>query len=230
MNLTAFSILLKRLALALVAYSLCRLIFLIFNLNDIPPAEIVPAFFHGLQFDLSAIAYTNVLFVILSILPFKFVLKTRFQKALQIIYFCTNGLAILANLIDAEFYRFIGKRTDITIFNITGDVNDQAGQLILNYAHIPIIFILMMIIMWKIYPSSIPQKKSLSGFYRLVLSLITLLALPLLMRGGFQLKPITPINAFNNTASKTAANLTLNTAFSTNGISSIILSNWLLFP
>lgn len=78
-------LLLLRLALALAVYSAVRLVFFVnhrgvFAGSD--PAELVSAFLHGLRFDLSAIAYTNIPFNLLSLAPAAWLARAGYQRLL----------------------------------------------------------------------------------------------------------------------------------------------------
>ena len=69
-----FSVL-RNLLLALVLYTVCRLVFFAENRELFP--EVSRAVFGrlmqgGLRFDISALMYTNALYMVLALLPFRF--------------------------------------------------------------------------------------------------------------------------------------------------------------
>lgn len=70
----------------------------------------------GLKFDISAIVYTNLLVIILHVLPFKFRYKKAYQKVIMWIFFIFNFIALSFNMSDFIYYRFTLKRTTMTLF------------------------------------------------------------------------------------------------------------------
>ena len=67
--------LLYRLAIAYLFFGLTRLLFYLFNYEhfaDMTTAQVLRAWGGGLRFDTAAVLYLNLLFILLSILPFRF--------------------------------------------------------------------------------------------------------------------------------------------------------------
>ena len=96
-----------RLLLLLLMFEVCRFIFLIFNwsyYSSLPKAEVASAFYYGLLFDISAITYFNILFILLHIIPTNLRDTKMYQLVLKVIYFITNGAALLANIGDSEYF------------------------------------------------------------------------------------------------------------------------------
>jgi hypothetical protein len=83
MEIKHFSLLFRRILLLVVLFTLCRIIFHVFNMNYFKEADawnIFLAYFLGLRFDLSAICMVNSLFIVLSILPLNFISRDGYQK------------------------------------------------------------------------------------------------------------------------------------------------------
>src|ERR1035437_7162552 len=92
-SLPNIRLLLKRLLLILFIYFLLRLIFFLTNFNYFYPTgfkNILISFLAGLRFDISAIAFTNSLFILLHLIPLKFFFTKKYQTLLKIIFFLTN--------------------------------------------------------------------------------------------------------------------------------------------
>ena len=79
----------KQLLVVYVCYTLCRILFLIFNKNYFQEIEWNDTFavlFYGLRFDSFSIAATNALYLILALLPFQFYATTWYQKVLKTVF------------------------------------------------------------------------------------------------------------------------------------------------
>ena len=116
-----------RLLLAYIIYSLCRAVFLIYNLDLLQPmsgADLWNIFRGGLMFDTTAILYTNILYLVLSFIPAPFVFNRIYQKILRILYVTVNFICVCMNLGDTVYFPFSMRRVSMTFFSeFTGDVN-----------------------------------------------------------------------------------------------------------
>lgn len=116
-----------RLILAYIIYSLCRLVFLIYNLDLLQPMQwedVWNIFRGGLMFDTTAILYTNILYLVLAFLPAPFVFTKGYQRALRILYVAVNFICAAINLGDTVYFPFSMRRVSMTFFSeFTGDVH-----------------------------------------------------------------------------------------------------------
>jgi len=83
----------KRILLLIGLYIVCRLLFLLFNFSYFKVSSfshILSLFFYGLRFDITAIVITNLLFIVLSVLPFYFFYSKAYQQLLRIIFIVLN--------------------------------------------------------------------------------------------------------------------------------------------
>ena len=116
-----------RLLLAYIIYTLCRAVFLIYNLDLLQPmsgADLWNIFRGGLMFDTTAILYTNILYLVLSFIPAPFVFNRIYQKILRILYVTVNFICVCMNLGDTVYFPFSMRRVSMTFFSeFTGDVN-----------------------------------------------------------------------------------------------------------
>jgi phosphoglycerol transferase MdoB-like AlkP superfamily enzyme len=71
----------------------------------------------GLRFDISAIVYTNMLFFLMLLLPFRFKFSHRYYKVLSVVFVTTNAIALAANTADIFYYKFTLRRTTIAVFS-----------------------------------------------------------------------------------------------------------------
>ncbi len=112
--------------------------------------ESVEEFFYlcyiGLTFDTSAILYSNVLFILISLIPFKNYSSESFQKKMMILYFTTNLITYSTNFFDFIYYRFSQSRLTTRVFDILENETNKmslAGSFIYNYWHVFIFFFVM---------------------------------------------------------------------------------------
>ncbi len=203
-----------RLLVLLLIYSFARLLFLVFNwsyYNQLPTGEIIKAFVYGLRFDISAVLYINLLFIYLSLLPFKFAYGVVYQRFLRIFFLVTNMVFLLFDVADFQYIKFSGKHTDMAIFGIWEDLMKQGGQMALDYWYLVIVLIALGVILWFLYPEKIVKKGRLNIVSTILLFIVLHGILLVGVRGNTKGKPIMPIVAFAE--SPKAGNLILNTSF-----------------
>lgn len=217
MNILHYLLLLRRLFLLMVVYTFCRIFFFFSNQAEFASASFlqkVEAFANGLRFDLAAISWLNVPFIVLSVLPLGATLdKAWYQRMLRGLFLVSNFPFILLNIIDIEFFKFTGRRTSAEIFRIANDVSDQAPQLILHYWYIPLSAVVVAIVLNLVYPRYKSSNLLTVNLYAgiallLVIALLTVLAI----RSSLALKPLQAGHAFNITPTA-LGNVVLNTPF-----------------
>ena len=161
----------------------------------------------GLLFDTSAIVYTNALWIVLMLLPW------RMDKPCKWLFMTVNGLALAMNLADSVYFQYTMRRTTSTVFSEfsnEGNLGSIFGTEFLNHWYLVLLFAIIMFALWRLY--AIPQryhKANLATF---------LIAIPLCIagaRGGFTgaVRPITISNANQYAQRPTDAALILNTPF-----------------
>lgn len=161
----------------------------------------------GLLFDTSAIVYTNALWIVLMLLPW------RMDKPCKWLFMTVNGLAMAMNLADSVYFQYTMRRTTSTVFSEfsnEGNLGSIFGTEFLNHWYLVLLFAIIMFALWRLY--AIPQrhhKANLASF---------LIAIPLCIagaRGGFTaaVRPITLSNANQYAQRPTDAALILNTPF-----------------
>lgn len=212
-------ILIKRIGIVFLIYQLCRLFFIFFNksyFQDLSPS----IFLGGILYDLSAISFINLFFIVLHLFPGNFKYKPNYQKRLKIAFFIVNLIFIATNFIDFEYYKFTGRRSSFGLITAKGMENEIGGLIpifLLKYWYLPIGFILLSIVIWRLLssPKIIHAIEKLSKRDIAKQSLILILTLAfgfLFARGGFQTKPIRIVDAINySTIGNTA--VVLNTPY-----------------
>ncbi|PVY40156.1 LTA synthase family protein [Pontibacter virosus] len=213
---SSFQLLLRRLGLVFLLYTLLRAVFFAFNSDHFAEAsagQVALAFVHGLRFDVAALVSINSLFILLSLLPHGNLQHPGYQKTLQWLFVLTNAPFIALALVDVEFFKFIGRRSGNEVLTITGDVMGQLGQLAGYYWYMGIGFVGLVIAIIKLYPKSdaIPERKPV--LWQRYLRLLLVAGFVVLgIRGGIQLKPLRPAHAFVHEHAS-LGHLSLNTPF-----------------
>ena len=210
-----------RLLLAYIIYTLCRAVFLIYNLDLLQPmsgADLWNIFRGGLMFDTTAILYTNILYLVLSFIPAPFVFNRIYQKILRILYVTVNFICVCMNLGDTVYFPFSMRRVSMTFFSeFTGDIN--FGTILLEslamFWYITLIGIILLLLLIWLSGSCKHIKSPAYGIQALAL-IITAPLFIIGVRGGATrtMRPITLSNAgdFVQVAIHTQA--VLNTPFS----------------
>ena len=210
-----------RLLLAYIIYTLCRAVFLIYNLDLLQPmsgADLWNIFRGGLMFDTTAILYTNILYLVLSFIPAPFVFNRIYQKILRILYVTVNFICVCMNLGDTVYFPFSMRRVSMTFFSeFTGDIN--FGTILLEslamFWYITLIGIILLLLLIWLSGSFRDIKSPAYGIQALAL-IITAPLFIIGVRGGATrtMRPITLSNAgdFVQVAIHTQA--VLNTPFS----------------
>ncbi|MCC2545325.1 LTA synthase family protein [Hymenobacter sp. BT175] len=210
-------LLFRRLLLLMGAYLLLRLGFFLANrgvFQEATPDQVLLAFWHGFRFDMSAIVLLNLPFILLSLIPNY---RLGWQGALRGVYLVLNSVGLALNIVDAEYFKFIGRRTTNELTTVGGDIQRQAGQLFAHYWYLTIPFAVLMGLLWYFFPLP-PANAGRSGSRRrritvLVAEILVLAGLAVLaIRGGLQLKPLRTGHAFLQQPS-VLGHLTLNSTF-----------------
>jgi hypothetical protein len=116
----------KRALIVLIIYQVCRLLFYFFNRNAFTTIS-AKVFLGGIHFDLSAIAYINLIFALLHFIPGEFKFKPKYQSILKISFFVVNLVFILTNFVDFEYYKFTGRRSTFGMITASGMENEVGG-------------------------------------------------------------------------------------------------------
>ena len=189
--------------------------------------ESVEEFFYlcyiGLTFDTSAILYSNVLFILISLIPFKNYSSESFQKKMMILYFTTNLITYSTNFFDFIYYRFSQSRLTTRVFDILENETNKmslAGSFIYNYWHV-FIFFFIMVFLWITFYRKINLKKYTPKYSFKFISFSTITSLMIIflcvvgMRGGLgnATRPINMVDAHRFVKKGIHADFVLNSPF-----------------
>ncbi|GHT14533.1 sulfatase [Bacteroidia bacterium] len=205
-----YKTLLRNFLLMLLLFMLCRLLFFLFNRNlfpDLEASQIPAILLGGLRFDLSALAWGNIAYIALFILPFKFRYNSRYQNFLKYFFVVVNSILLAANCIDCIYFRFTMRRSTISVFKeFAGEQNyaSLVSQFLIDYWYVALIWVAMIAVMvWlyrkankPIFTNQLSHKVLFYAVSTVALALAAVLCVAA-MRGGFRhsTRPITLSNA-----------------------------------
>ena len=114
-----FISLLKKLSLAFLIFTLCRIAFYIVNIHHFDNVSF-SLFFYGLRFDAVSIAYLFSPLILLQLLPFSFRNTKSYSKMMSFFFYLGISLGVVFNLIDVAYFQFSFKRTTADFFSMIG--------------------------------------------------------------------------------------------------------------
>lgn len=209
--------------LVYVAYSITRLAFFLENIRQYTHLmqwdRAWQMFWAGLYFDSSAIAYTNILYLLLMLFPLMKKETAVYHRICKGVFLVVNGLGLSLNLMDCVYFQYTSRRTTMSVFNVFG-ADDKVGSIIglefLNHWYLVLLFVVLMALLWICYVTPKPIK-SVAKYY--IVHSVSLLLIGFLfwagMRGGFwDNRPIRLSTATQFIVQPNDASLILNTPFS----------------
>lgn len=211
----------KQIAIAFLIFSICRLIFYFFNLNNFNETVPYTIFIYGIRFDYLAVAYLFAPFTLFSLLPLPVKHQMYYQLILKILFHIGNTIGIILNLIDVGYFKYSLKRSTADLFQFLGTGNDLIAlfpEYIIDYWYLFLILVALIVLSdWlfnkarkKINCENFSLKTNVTQLLFFVLfNTLTVIG----FRGGIQFKPIDIINAANYATAKNIP-LVLNTPFS----------------
>ncbi len=219
MWLTRWFDLLRRLGLVLAIYFLLRVVFLALHhevFADVPAGQVARAFLHGLRFDLSAVLAINALFVFLSFLLPRPAPPLGWQRFVQIVFVALNTLFLIINVIDLEYYKFLGRRSTWGLFGMATDAGVKWSTMHGYYWPLTLLGLVLLAALWFLYgkPRVLPPEANRpSAWWTHLLNGALAAGLTVLaIRGGLQLKSLSPAQAMVLRHSGLAA-LAMNSSF-----------------
>lgn len=219
-------VLLIRLLGIMILFTICRILFFLFNQSFFPEVgwgQAPKLLLGGIRFDLVAVLYTNILYVFLTIIPFTFKYRPAYQKGLDYLFIVTNSIALVANCMDFIYYRFTIKRSTWTVlqeFSHENNLHKLFGGFLVNYWYVFIIWISLVMLLvyltrrWRV--GNKPQRPVWQIF--LAHSAVMTVAVFLFIggvKGGFRhsTRPITLSNAGEYVEKPKEMFIVLNTPF-----------------
>lgn len=214
------------LLLAMISFMLCRLLFVFVNYSyfaDLTFARLMYMFKGGVVFDLSAILYTNILYLAFMLIPVHYKENKRYQQITKGLFLFVNSVAIVVNLMDTVFFQYTNRRTTASIFSefqAEDNLFSIIGLEIVQHGYLVVFAILLIYLLFRLYKKPaenirIPAK----WLYYFTHTAILCCAGYLIvcgMRGGIgpSVRPITISNANKYVNAPIETAIVLNTPFS----------------
>jgi phosphoglycerol transferase MdoB-like AlkP superfamily enzyme len=176
----------------------------------------------GLKFDVSALIYINILFILMQVIPFPFRYRAGYQMFCKWLFIISNSIGIMANFADFAYYKYTLKRTTATVYSQFSNEQNKFKlfkDFLIDYWYLFILYALLIWVFVKLY--ELVQVKKAKNFkwpaYVLHTVLMFAIALACLtgVRGGwgFSTRPITLSNAGEFVDTPDQMSLVLNTPF-----------------
>lgn len=200
---------------------LTRLVFFVFHLQgswEFTWAEALIAFVVGLRFDLATISIFSGVFLLLLALPFPILQKSASKKWITRAMLSVHFLVMFVNLGDVAYFGYASKRTSHELFTGGKDLLNISLLDMLPYFWLVLIWIALFWLQLKITNRWIGRAERRVNMGKMkvwqawILPLLMLPMLFLAFRGGWQLRPLRPANAFV-TSSTFLGNVALNSAY-----------------
>lgn len=218
--------LVKRIGLLLLLFLLVRFAFYALNFpyfGPIPLAHWIQIIWGGAKLDLSLLMYANVLYIFMFLIPHAYRSNRQYLTAAKVLFLFTNGICLLANLIDAAYFPFILRRTNASVFMEFS--NDTAllgsiGTFVATFWPIALLALLFFLLLYKSYgyikmplPQQFGAKQIAARLLLLPLSALIWLGLA---RGSFDFneRPMNTVSAGAYVTRPIDVNLVLNTPIS----------------
>lgn len=215
-----------RILLAYVFYAFARVFFFLYNYKTLKVSsfsQYLDLHYHGLAFDTTAILYTNLLFILLSVLPLWITTKKAYQTLLQWIYFITNGVALAFNFLDFIYYKFTYSRTTIAFMDIVENETNKSSlfiRFIGTYWHVFVLYFVTLLVWIYAYKRvRIQEESPVSKVSYFGTSFLAFLLVATMVVGGIRgdfkksTRPITLIDASRYVKQPQHADIVLNTPF-----------------
>jgi phosphoglycerol transferase MdoB-like AlkP superfamily enzyme len=227
LRLNEYKVLFYRILLAYFFYFIARILFCLYNIDLLKVdsiSEFICLSYYGIAFDTTAILYTNLIFMLFSVLPFYKNTSISYQKFLFYLYFLTNLIAYLTNYIDFIYYSYTLSRSTIVALNV---IEHETNKLVLlfsflfDYWHVVLLFILFSAFWIYLYKKiSVKVFKPSKKVHYFGFSTVVFLAIAALVIGGIRggdfkksTRPLNLLDASRHVKKSTHSDVVLNTPF-----------------
>ncbi len=151
----------------------------------------------GLRFDISAILYGNLLFVLCSLLPFLW--RSCYDWLKQVIFVAGNAVMLAVSIVDIYYYPYTLKRMTWDASDLAGDLFTLLPAFIAEFWYLILIEVLLIGVLLYVYVATRTDRAAEeatavwwkeTGVFLLMCGFLIVG-----LRGGLQMKPLKPIDA-----------------------------------
>lgn len=208
-----------RLGIVLLLYSIFRILFYWLN-NDLFENAPFIAFVAGIRFDLAAIVFLNIPFILALLLPFPWRRTRKYQGFTKILFYVCNIPGYILACIDLVFVPFTLKRSTADLLDMAmlgDDMKMLLPTFVVDFWYIIILFLLLVAFTEYLYKKTERLELPDLAFWKSLpvqatIMLVTGVFLAVVGRGGVQLTPINILIAGNYVGTEHFP-LVLNTPF-----------------
>lgn len=176
----------------------------------------------GLQFDTTAILYTNLLYLLLQLapLPPKWTDSRAYRLATKTVFVTVNALMLFVNLADTVYSRYTGRRTTWTFFSEfrnESNLGSIVGIEVVHHWYLVLVGLAFLAALLFLYRPTAPARNATRHYVPRVAGLLLFIPLGIIgIRGGVStaVRPVTLSNANQYVNRPSQAAIVLNTPFS----------------
>ncbi len=189
-----------RLLLFVIFFSIARICFYSFNKPNFPTTnlgEIILMYIYGIRFDLSAIFITNIVLILTYLIPFSFRHLTWYKVVQKILFFIVFIFDIGAELTDVAYFKFNQRRSLISDLLLLKNTAAMIPNFLKEYWYLLFLGIFIFLFINVLYNKMtlVDNEKKQTPKWQIIIFLMSIPFVILIMRGGSQLRPLTPIDA-----------------------------------
>ena len=198
-----------RLLISFAVLLLSRLLFIAFNSrllgSGLSFGDFTWMVTAGLRYDFSALMMINGLWIFMAAWPFSFRNKPIYRLLTDWLYFVPNIAALTVNMIDVAYFPFTLRRTTGDIFNYITHNEAMSLSLIpdflINYWYVVLLWLIIgllfvrLILSYRISNKLTFSSRNVFFLWNAPVWLLWIGLIIIGVRGGFQLKPVSVVNA-----------------------------------
>jgi phosphoglycerol transferase MdoB-like AlkP superfamily enzyme len=204
-----------RLLWLLLLMTLTRIVFLVSNKADFNEIAISD-WFVGTWFDAITLCLISLPILALGLLPLKIQNTKIFNVINYVLFLFLNVFILFFNLVDVEYYRFTKKRSTIDLFDMVqggNDITEQIGSYFKDFWFVMILFVgFIWLATWVFRKTKLTNYNLNKPIFSWIYYILSIGMLVFIGRGGWVLKPVSPIDASQFTSVENTA-FVLNTPF-----------------
>lgn len=216
---------LQNIIVSFALFFLARVVYYCINyplFSHISTDELLSILQGGVVFDLAAVAYINLIYIVIMLLPLHYKEGKGYQRVAKWVFLSLNYVAFISNITDVVYYPFTKRRTTSSVIN---EFSNDSGVVkvifdeLINRWYLVAICIALFYAVYRLYrtPKGSISSGNLFIYYPLqllYLAIVTALSV-VAIRGGWgaDVRPITISNASQYVSSPDNTALVLNTPF-----------------
>ncbi len=176
----------------------------------------------GLHFDITAVLYSNMLFILLLIIPNPWRYNITYKAIAKWVFIVVNSIAIATNVIDFIYYKFTLRRTTASIFSQFKNETNLGSLFVhffFSYWYAVLLFFVLVFLLKKMYERVDYKRIQANNWKHYVTAILMVPILVVLFVGGVRgdfahsTRPITLSNAAQYGNDPRDVNIVLNTPF-----------------